>query len=71
VFDDSNSLFKPEGQAAITDEFGTGFNELHPDLVLPALYAIDLIEGNFQEGGNLLPYLVEGQLSGVDEPGGD
>jgi hypothetical protein len=30
------SLFEPEGQVAITDEFGTRFNQLDPDLVFPA-----------------------------------
>jgi hypothetical protein len=52
-------LVDPEGQVAITDEFGTGFNEFDPDLVFPALYAIDLVEGNFEEGSDLLPYLVK------------
>jgi hypothetical protein len=60
VFDGSESLFDPEGQAAITDEFGTRFNQFDPDLVLPALYALDLVEANVEEGGDLLPYLVEG-----------
>jgi hypothetical protein len=54
--DGSKSLLDPEGQAAITDEFGTGFNQLDPDLVFPALDAIDLVEGNVEKGGDLLPY---------------
>jgi hypothetical protein len=58
--DGSKSLLNPEGQAAITDEFSARFHQFDPDLMLPALYAINLVEGNVEEGGDLLPYLVKG-----------
>jgi hypothetical protein len=70
-FNNGESLFNPQGQAAITDEFGTGFNQFDPDLMFPALYAIDLIEGNVEEGGDLLADLVDGELFRADESGCD
>jgi hypothetical protein len=58
--DGSQSLLNPDGQAAITDEFSARFHQFDPDLMLPALYAIDFVEGNVEKSGNLLPYLVKG-----------